>query len=72
MEAFAIDLANPLVDSMRRAATDEASNFEGNGVVGIPNNHAVPHNRMNVHAVEERDLAHVDWQLRIVDLLIAV
>jgi hypothetical protein len=71
VKAFAIDFSNPLVVSANRTATNPGSKFNGQGVIVIPNKHAVPNDGMNIHGIKERDLAHIDRKLWIVAQLVA-
>jgi hypothetical protein len=66
MEAIAVDLANPLVDTMLGATTEPTTRGQGHKVIIVPDDHGVAHHGMDVHGVEEGDLADVDGQLGIV------
>jgi hypothetical protein len=65
MESFAIHLSHMLVDAVRVAATEPATNRKRHIEVVVPDNHAVSDDWVNIHGVEERDLAHVDRQLLV-------
>lgn len=49
-----------LVDAVRVAATEPAANWKRHIEVVVPDDHAVPNYRVNIHGVEEGDLAYVD------------
>jgi hypothetical protein len=60
MESFPIHLSHMLVDAVRVAATEPAANWKRHIEVVVPDDHAVPNYRVNIHGVEEGDLAYVD------------
>lgn len=66
MKTIAIDLSDKLVHSIGRTAANPASSRQGDEVIIVPNYHAIPHKRVDIHGVKQCDLGYVKWQLRIV------
>lgn len=69
MEALAKDLPNKLVDTVWRPSAKPAPSGQRHKVVEVPYQHAIPNHRVDVHGVEQCDLADIQRQLGVVIVL---
>lgn len=67
MKSLAHDASDILIHAAGCAAAQPTAHRQSDSMIIVPYDHAVAHNGMDVHGVEEGDLGDVQRHLRILD-----